>query len=200
MFRTLRVAAAVALLASCVAEDGTRTVITAASDQAAEPLPDLNDAVELERALVSFAECVEKSFPIVMRFRAEQFNGLSTEVVPQREEDGDRVDRVVADCNGQLDLERRTSVYQSEHPLGPEDQRALVDDFISCAGQISAQISGLLSEANLDSPDSVMGFLSELVPGNAGLDGDDLIAVSECQSEMTGPERVFSDGHAWFIP
>jgi len=200
MFRTLRVAAAVVLLASCVGEDGTRTVITGASDQAAERLPDLNDSVELEEALVSFGECVEESFPIVIRFRAEQFNGLSTEVVSQREEDVDRVDRVVADCQGQLDLERRISVYQGDHPLAPEDQRALVDDFISCSRQISAETSALISEANLDSEDSVMGFLSELIPGNAGLDGDDLVAVSECQSEMTGPERVFSDGHAWFNP
>jgi hypothetical protein len=135
-----------------------------------------------------------------MRFRADPFNGLSTEVGSQRKEDGGQVDRVVAGCMGDLDLDRRLSVYQGEHPISPADQRELVDDFISCASKISTEISELVSEANLDSQTSVMGFVSELHPHNAGLTGNELIAVSDCHSEMTGPERVFSNGHFWFTP
>jgi hypothetical protein len=58
---------------------------------APERLPDFNDPAELERAVVSFGECVEQSFPIVIRFRAEAFNGMSTEVSSQTEEAGERV-------------------------------------------------------------------------------------------------------------
>lgn len=174
--------------------------MTTATDRAAVSLPDFSDSADLERALVSFGECVEQSFPIVMRFRADPFIGLSTEVGSQRKEDGERVDRVVSGCMGQLDLDRRLSAYQGEHPISPAEQRKLVEDFVSCVGAISPELSDLATGANLDSLNSVMTFVSELRPQNAGQSADGLIAVSECHSELTGPERVFSDGHPWFNP
>jgi hypothetical protein len=45
-----------------------------------------------------------------------------------------------------------------------------------------------------------MNFVSALVTGNAGLPVDELVGLSECESEMTGPRLVFSDGHPWFTP
>lgn len=189
----------VVLLAGC-ASDAAPTVITTATDRATTRLPDFGDPGELEDALLSFGECVEKSFPIVMRFRADAFIGLTTEAGSQRKEDGERVDGEVADCSEQLDLERRLSAYQSEHPISAADQRELVEDFISCAGAISPEMSDLVSGTNLSSYNSVMRFVSELWPQNAGLTAGELIAVSDCQSEMTGPERVFSEGHPWFTP
>lgn len=193
----LRRACTVLVLAVVGCAEGT-PVTTAATDRAAVSLPDFSDSAELEKALVSFGECVEQSFPIVMRFRADPFIGLSTEVGSQRKEDGERVDRVVSGCMGQLDLDRRLSVYQGEHPISPADQRELVEDFVSCVGAISPEVSNLASGANLASLDSVMTFVSELPPQNAGRTEDE--PVSECHSELWGPERVFIDGHPWFNP
>lgn len=185
------------LVAGCIGDSAT-VVTTAATDRVSTRLPNFGDPGELEDALVAFGECVEESFPIVMRFRADAFIGLTTEVGSQHREDGDRVDSEVADCMGQFDLDRRLSAYQSEHPISAADQRRLVEDFISCASTISPEMSELVNEANLSSHSSVMGFISELL--NAGLTGDELIAVSDCEAEMTGPERVFSEGHPWFTP
>jgi hypothetical protein len=185
------------LLAGCTSEDGSPR-ITGATAIAPERLPDFNDPAELERAVVSFGECVEQSFPIVVRFRADAFNGMSTEVSSQSKEDDDRVESVTAECKSQLDLERRLGVYQSEYPISPADRRQLVDVFVSCALMISPEISSRVSEANLDSETAVMDFVSELDPQDLTQDG--LIGMSDCHSEMTGPEWVFADGHPWFTP
>lgn len=197
--RAFPLAVILVLVAGCTGDSET-TVTTAATDRASTRLPNFGDPGELEDALVAFGECVEESFPIVMRFRADAFIGLTTEVGSQHREDGDRVDSEVADCMGQFDLDRRLSAYQSEHPISAADQRQLVEDFISCASTISPEMSDLVSEADLSSHNSVMSFISELRPQNAGLTGDELIAVSGCESEMTGPERVFSEGYPWFTP
>lgn len=197
--RAYALAVILVLVAGCTGDSGT-TVTTSATDRASTRLPNLGDAAELEDALVAFGECVEASFPIVMRFRADAFIGLTTEVGSQHSEDGDRVDSEVADCMGQFDLDRRLSAYQSEHPISADDQRQLIEDFVSCASTISPEMSDLVSGANLRSHNSVMVFISELGPQNAGLPGEELIAVSDCESEMTGPERVFSEGHPWFTP
>jgi hypothetical protein len=185
------------LLAGCSSVDGS-TRITGATDIAPERLPDFNDPEELAGAVVSFGECVEKSFPIVIRFKADAFNGMSTEVSSQSEEDGERVESVTAECKAQLDLERRLSVYQSEYPISSADRRRMVDGFISCALAVSLEISSRVSEANLDSETAVMDFVSELHPQD--LTQDELIGVSDCHSEMTGPELVFAEGHLWFAP
>ena len=155
---------------------------------------------ELEQALVSFGECVERNFPVVMWFRSDPFVGLSHEVSSQRKEDGDLVDRVISQCMARLDLDRRLSAYLLEHPLSPDDERELVDDFISCAGSTSAAIANLVSQANLETLDSVFEFVASLPPTNSGIPAHSLIAVSDCQEEMIGPKRVFREGHPWFIP
>jgi len=182
--RGFTLAVTLVLVAGCTGDSET-TVTTAATDRASTRLPNLGDPAELEDALVAFGECVEESFPIVMRFRADAFIGLTTEVGSQQREDGDRVDSEVADCMGQFDLDRRLSTYQSEHPISADDQRQLVEDFVSCASTISPEMSALVSGASLSSHNSVMIFISELGPQNAGLTGDELIAVSDCESEMT---------------
>jgi len=197
--RGFLLAAFLVLLAGCTG-DTAPTVITGATDRTSTRLPNFGDPGELEETLVAFGECVEKRFPIVMRFRADAFIGLTTEVGSQREQDGERVDSEVADCMGHFDLERRLSAYLSEHPISGADQRKLVEDFISCASAVSPVVSDLVSEADVSSHNSVMTFLSELRPQNAGLTADELIAVSDCESEMTGSERVFSEGHPWFTP
>lgn len=179
--------------------DTEPTVITAAADRASTRLPDFGNPGELEETLVAFGECVEKSFPIVMRFRADAFIGLTTEVGSQRQEDGERVDSVVADCMGRFDLARRLGAYQSEHPISAVDQRELVDDFMSCASAISPEMSDLVAGTEISSHNDVMTFLFELRPPSAFTE-DGLIAISDCESEMTGPEHVFSEGHPWFTP
>ena len=188
------------LLAVVGCSGATRTVITASSDVAPVRLPEFEGPAELEEALVSFGECVEESFPIAMRFRADSFIGLTTAVGSQREEDGDSVDRVVDACSGKVDLDRRLAVYQGEHPISPAEQLGLVDDFISCATAVSPAIAERVSEADLDSLVSVDTLMSDMDPHSDGLTGGELIAVSDCHSEITGPERVFSEGHAWFTP
>jgi hypothetical protein len=186
-----------ALLAGCSSTDGAPTV-TGATDQAPERLPDFADPEDLEMAVVSFGECVEESFPIVIRFRTEPFSGMSTEVGSQHEDEGDQVDMVVAECMGQLDLERRMGVYQSTYPISSDDRYQVLEEFISCADAISPEISGLVSEANLGSENAVTDLVSGLRPSD--LTADELIGVSDCYSEMTGPEQVFSEGHPWFTP
>jgi hypothetical protein len=143
---------------------------------------------------------VEVSFPIVMRFRTDPFLGLSTEVGSQRKEEGDRVDRVVAQCMARLDLDRRLSVYQLAHPMSSADELELVDNFVLCARATSSAVADLVSEASLDSYDSVVAFVTALTPPNSGLPPHVLFAVSDCQQQMTGPTRVFRDGHPWFTP
>lgn len=184
-------------LAGCSSESEP-TRITAATDAVPEPLPDFNDSAELEEAVASFGECVEQSFPIVIRFRADPFDGMSTEVASQREEDGELVDSVTAECNAQLDLDRRLNAYQAEHPMSAAERRQLVDGFVSCARRMSPEVSRLVSEANLDSETAVADFLSELHAND--LTQEELVGVSHCQSEMTGPAMVFAEGHPWFTP
>lgn len=184
-------------LAGCSSESEP-TRITAATDAVPEPLPDFNDSAELEEAVASFGECVEQNFPIVIRFRADLFDGMSTEVASQREEDGELVDSVTAVCKAQLDLDRRLNAYQAEHPLSVAERRRLVDEFISCARTLSPEVSTLVSEANLDSEAAVADLVSELHTHD--LTQAELVGVSDCQSEMTGPAMVFAEGHPWFTP
>lgn len=186
------------LLVACTTTEVRSPRITGASDIAAERLPDFNDAAELERAVTSFGECVEESFPIVIRFRADAFNGMDTEVTSRREDEGERVEKVTAECNARFDLDRRLGAYQSENPISPADRQRVVDDFVSCAHGVSPGISDRVSEANLDSETSVMRFVSQLLPQQ--LTRDELLGVSDCQANMTGPEWVFADGHPWFTP
>jgi hypothetical protein len=191
--RGFLLAAFLVLLVGCIG-DTAPTVITGATDRASTRLPNFGDPEELEETLVALGECVEKRFPIVMRFRADAFIGLTTEVGSQREEDGERIDSEVADCMGHFDLERRLSAYLSEHPISGADQRKLVEDFISCARAVSPEVSDLVSEAALNSHNSVMTFLSELRPQNEVLPADELIAVSDCESEMTGRNACSARG------
>lgn len=172
---------------------------TASTDRAAKSLPDLQNARELEEALVSFGECVEESFPIVIRFRADRFVGFSTEVASQRKEDGDLVESVVADCNGQFDVDRRIGVYQGEHPVTPAARRELLDDFISCVSGVSSEAADLVARAELETIASIDRFVIDLRPGS-GLEAEDLFAVTECMEDATGPQHVFSEGHPWFTP
>jgi hypothetical protein len=195
--RALWFATLLALLASCASTDGAPTV-TGATDRAPVRLPDFTDPEDLEKAVVSFGECVEEIFPIVIRFRPDPFSGMSTEVGSQREDEGDDVDMVVAECMGQLDLERRLGVYQSTYPISSADRQQVLDEFISCADAVLPEISELVSEANLDSESSVTDFVSGFRPSDGP--ADEIVGVSDCYSDMTGPERVFSEGHPWFIP
>lgn len=141
---------------------------------------------------------MEDSFPIVIRFRADAFDGMYTEVASQREEDGERVEIVTAECKAQFDLERRLSAYQVKYPVSPADRRQVVDEFISCALGVSPEISSRVSEANLDSEAAVMDFVFGLHA--LDLTGDQLASVSDCQLEMNGPEWVYAEGHSWFTP
>ena len=196
----LRRACTVLLMVVVGCSGAAPTVITASSDVAPVRLPEFDGPEELEEALVSFGECVEETFPIVMRFRADPFLGLTTEVISQREEDGDSVDRVTAVCSGTFDLDRRLAVYQGEHPISPDQQLALVDDFISCTTTVSPAIAERVSKAALDSLSSVDTLVFDLDPRTSGLTGAELVAVSDCHSEITGPEMVFGVGHPWFTP
>lgn len=63
---------------------------------------------------------------------------------------------------------------------------------------MSPEISSLVSEANLESETAVADFLSEL--HTQDLTQAELVGVSDCQSEMTGPALVFAEGHPWFTP
>ena len=155
-----------ALLAGCSSEAESPR-ITAATDAVPERRPDFNDSAELEAAVASFGECVEQSFPIVIRFRADPFDGMSTEVASQREEDGERVDSVTAECKAQLELERRLSAYQAEHPMSAVERRRLVDDFVSCVRTMSPEVSSLVTEANLDSETAMADFLPNSIRTNS---------------------------------
>jgi hypothetical protein len=192
----------VALLLSTTAcsEAATQNVVTTVNDVAPVRLSDFEDPAAMEDAIVGFAQCVEKRFPIVVRFRPDAFIGLTTEVTSQRQEDGELVDSVTATCNGMFDLDRRISAYQESHPISAQEDLGLAQGFVSCASAISPTISDLVAKAHLISHTSVAAFVAELTPGQAGLTASELTAMSDCESNMTGPERVFSQGHLWFTP
>jgi hypothetical protein len=197
---TALLVAGLVVLAGCATNTVTSQVVTTASETAPTRLPDLETPAELEETLVTFGECVEESFPIVLRFRAETFIGVTTEIGSQHEADGDQVDAVASDCNARLDLDRRIGAYQGAHPISQSDQQRLADDFVSCASAVSPEVSDLVSRAEPTSYNSVMRFISELHPPDSALTGDELVAVSGCMDDMTGPEVVFSDGYPWFTP
>ncbi len=162
------------------------------------PLPDLEDPAELDSTIVAFAQCVEESFPIVVRYRPDAFIGMITEVTSQLRDEGDLVDVAVADCNARFDLDRRIGAYQAANEISEDQNRSLVAGFVSCADGVSPTVSELVSDARLLTHVSVGNLVADLSPGRAGLTGDELVAVSECASDMTGPEHVFSSGHSWF--
>ena len=125
---------------------------------------------------------------------------METGIGSQHEEDGDQVDRVAAECNAELDLDRRLGVYQGEHPITPADQQKLVEDFITCAETVSPGMADRVAAANLDTQTAVDSFVSALVPQSSGFSRAELVAVSDCRAEMTGPQMVFDDGYPWFTP
>lgn len=178
--------------------DGETKVTTSDNNEPEIALPDFESTGELEQALISYGECVEESFPIAMRFRVDPFVGLYTEIGSQREEEGDLVDQVDATCNRRLDLDRRISLYMVENPLSPADESKLVDEFVSCADTVSATAADAVSTANLDSLDSVAKFIIDLVPEAGELSTDDLFSLGDCEQSISGPRRVFDDGHPWF--
>jgi hypothetical protein len=201
VFGAVWLAALLFLVSGCTSGEVTPTIkTTAAGNEATARLPDLAGPAELEDALMSFGECVEESFPIAMRFSVETFTGLETEVGSLHEEDGDRVDNVTAECNARLDLDRRLGVYQGEHSITPTDRQKLVEDFISCAVNVSPEVAELVAQADLDTQTDVETFMLDMHPQRSGLTGAELVAVSDCHSEMTGPRMVFNDGYPWFTP
>lgn len=163
-------------------------------------LPDLAGPAELEEALVSYGKCVEQSFPIAIRFRLDAFAGMETEIGSLHKEDSDRVDRVAAECNAQLDLDRRLGVYQGEHPIAPADRQKLVEDFVTCAEAVSPEMSDRVTAANLNTQTAIEEFMLALDPHASNLTGAELVAVSDCHDEMAGPRTVFDDGYPWFTP
>lgn len=212
MFRLPRliVLSAVLLLASACAEstdvppqgpeDGPISPVSIIERPANDPeipLPDFESAGELEQAVLLFGECVEESFPIVIRFRGDPFLGLYTEVGSQDAGDGDLVDSVTATCTRDLDLDRRLSAYQEDSPLSLADEERLVDEFEACAAGLSELANEAVVEAELDSYESIVQLEVELfeIPG---LSNDDLIGISDCARSLVGPERIFADGHEWF--
>jgi hypothetical protein len=192
----LSVLLGIALAACSAPNTGGPMVTTTGVPGPAVTLGDFGSSAELIQALVAYGECVEQRFPIIIRFRADPFIGLSTQIGSQREDEGDLVDEVAEVCNRRLDLDRRISAYQVEHPLSSEDEDKLVAEFISCAGALSPAVAESVASANLETLDSVERFISILSPHD--LSSQDLIALSDCDQEMTGPEWVFTDGYPWF--
>lgn len=192
--------AVLVLLAGCASDTTEVTVVTTASDPAPKPLPDLAGPEELEETLISYGECVEETFPIVIRFRTDAFIGLETDVLFQSESDGDLVDAVTSECDARFDLDRRLSAYHGQHELSQSDRQKLVDEFVSCVKTVSPEVSDRVSEAGLQTLGDVNTYISALHPLNSGLTEYELGGISECQSDMTGPERVFAEGHPWFTP
>lgn len=192
--------AAIVLFAGCASDTADSLVVTTASGPAPTRLPDLAGQEELEAALVSFGECVEESFPIAIRFRTDVFIGVEYSVGSQTEAESDEVDAVTTACDRQLDLDRRLSAYQGEHDVSQTERDMLVSEFVACVEAVSAEVAERVSEANLQTLDDVMRYTSALHPLNSGLTGQELSGISECQSEITGPEMVFGDGHPWFTP
>lgn len=194
--RLLIVLALVGCSHSTVDADNVDAVRITAAVPPGRELPDFSDASELEHAVVAFAQCVEKSFPIAVRFRVDPFLGLSTEVASQRKEEGDAVDRVSAACNARFDLDRRLSAFQTAHPVTPEQDRALASDYVDCVKSVSAQVAVSLVDAAPTSYEDVLRFASTLDPTN--VPPPTLVAVSACQAELEGTRQVFSTGHPWF--
>ncbi|MGD2102458.1 MAG: hypothetical protein PVG83_09510 [Acidimicrobiia bacterium] len=190
--------AVLVLIAGCAPDTTEMTVVTTASEPTPEPLPDLAGPDELEETLISFGECVEESFPIAMRFRTDAFIGLETAVSSRFESEGDQVDAVTSDCNARFDLDRRLGAYEGQHELSQADRQKLVDGFVSCVMGVSPEVSDRVSKAGLETLGDAHRYVSALHPLNSGLTRDELGGISECQSEMTGPELVFAEGHPWF--
>jgi hypothetical protein len=163
-------------------------------------LPDLDGPAALESTIVGFAECVEGSFPIVVRFRPDAFIGMETEAASQYQEEGQLVEAAVADCSAQVDLDRRIAAYQIAYPISEAQDRELVAGFVACVSGVSSTMSELVSEASLPSHTSTGSFLSGLSPGDAGLTADELVAATDCAADMVGPNHVFAAGHRWFTP
>jgi hypothetical protein len=186
-------------LGAC-SEGAAQDVPTTVGDVAAVRLPNLDDPEALESTIVGFAECVEESFPIVVRFRPGAFIGMTTEVGSQHREDGQLVEAAVADCSAEFDVDRRINVYQMANPISEDQDLDLVAGFVACAANISPTMSKLISQTSLRSHTSIGSFLSELSPVDAGLTADELVAASDCASEVTGPAQVFAEGHNWFTP
>lgn len=175
-------------------------VVTAGGGPPPVSLPNFTGPEDLERAMFAFGACVERSFPISMRFRTDPYVGYSTAVGSLREEDGDRVDEVTAVCMARTDLDRRLGVFQINHPLTPEQDREIAAAFVVCVEAVSPELADRVSRLDIDDQEDVGKVMMNLRSGEYGGNGDDLVAVSECQEEMTGPEHVFADGHPWFRP
>lgn len=190
--------AATLLVTGCT--DSATRVTVGITAKVTTRLPDLAGPAELEEALVSYGECVQQSFPIAMRFRVDAFTGMETEIGTLHKEDGDQVDRVAAECNAELDLDRRLGVYQGEHPITPADRQKLVEDFTTCVEAVSTDMADRVAAANLDTRMAVDSFVSALVRQASEFSRAELVAVSDCQAEMSGPRAVFDDGYPWFTP
>ncbi len=160
------------------------------------------DPARLEQLLVAYARCIEKSFPVVIRFRVDPFFGVNTEVASRLESEGDLVTTVVDSCSRRLDLDAKLGAYQTSNPVTPEQERKAVAEFVSCAAEISDWTAGILSDANLDTIESISDIQDQMYIEAASHENlQDLADVGECYLQaLFGEPRVFSDGHDWFQP
>jgi hypothetical protein len=157
---------------------------------------------ELEQLLIAYAQCVEESFPIAIRFKTDPFFGMSIDVASRFENEGDLVDSVVESCKSDLALDERTLSYQTANPVTPEEEKEAVTEFAACIAGISDWASEAISEATLDTIGSLSAIQDEMylaVTTDAQL--QDLFDVGECyQATLFGAVRVFAEGHDWYVP
>jgi len=161
-----------------------------------------SSSAELEQLLIAYAQCVEESFPIAIRFKTEPFFGLSTEVASRLENEGVLVSAVVESCKSDLALDEMTLAYQTANPVTPEQEKEAVAQFSVCVAGISDWTSQAISEATLDTIGSLSSIQDDMylmLTGDAQL--QDLIDVGECyQFALFGVVRVFAEGHDWYVP
>jgi len=179
----------------------TVTAVTSAEQRGADPsgIDAPSTPAELEQLLIAYAQCVEKSFPIVIRFRTDPFFGVSTGVSSRLE--NDPVESVVESCKTELDLDDRTLAYQTANPVTPGEEQATVEEFTACVAGISDWAEGLISDASLDTIGSLADIQDEMylaVTSDAHI--EDLIDVGECyEFALFGVAREFAEGHAWYV-
>ena len=75
------------------AGDGDAPRVTAENLDPPIALPDFDGPDDLEQALTRFGECVEESFPIVLRYRTDPFLGMSTEISFRHRDEGELVEQ-----------------------------------------------------------------------------------------------------------
>lgn len=123
-------------------------------------LPDDITPELLDQAIISYGRCVGESYDVFLRYRADRFTGLTSEVEPSEggSVDIDAMDRTMQRCNDEASLDQIAGTYQERVSITGDQSRTIAAEFVAC---MESEADVIVPENDVADMDDVFNYYNQ---------------------------------------